>query len=153
MAGIAGTTWGLVRAEQARRHAVAARQDAERGQLRETERAEAEAKQRQRADDERDRAEEEQRIAEAVRRFLQVDLLRQADPRLQAELLRLTGGEFEAQENPTVKELLDRAAAELTADKIEEKFPNQPRVQAEILQTIGQCLPGRGRVRRRRSPT
>jgi serine/threonine protein kinase/tetratricopeptide (TPR) repeat protein len=93
--------------------------------------------QRQRADNERDRAEEEQRIAEAVGRFLQIDLLRQADPFEQAEAVRLAGGRFEAQENPTVRELLDRAAAGLAGDRIEVKFPNQPRVQAEILHTIG----------------
>jgi tetratricopeptide (TPR) repeat protein len=93
--------------------------------------------QRQRADDERDRAEEEKRIAEAVGRFLQIDLLRQADPFEQAEAARLAGGRFEAQENPTVRELLDRAAAELAADRIDAKFPKQPRVQAAILRTIG----------------
>src|SRR5262245_57384865 len=93
--------------------------------------------QRRRADDERDRAEEEKRIAEAEGRFLQIDLLRQADPFEQAEAVRLAGGRFEAQENPTVRELLDRAAAGLAGDGIEAKFPKQPRVQAEILRTIG----------------
>src|SRR5262249_15398485 len=89
--------------------------------------------QRRRADDERDRAEEEKQIAEAVGRFLQIDLLRQADPFEQAEAVRLAGGRFEAQENPTVRELLDRAAAGLAGDRIEAKFPKQPRSQAEIL--------------------
>jgi tetratricopeptide (TPR) repeat protein len=93
--------------------------------------------QRRRADDERDRAEEEKHIAEAVGRFLKIDLLRQADPFAQAEAVRLAGGRFKAQENPTVRELLDRAAAELAADGIDVKFPKQPRVQAEILRTIG----------------
>jgi tetratricopeptide (TPR) repeat protein/tRNA A-37 threonylcarbamoyl transferase component Bud32 len=100
--------------------------------------------QRRRADDERDRAEEEKQIAEAVGRFLQIDLLRQADPFEQAEAARLAGGRFEAQENPTVRELLDRAAAGLTADRIEAKFPKQPRVQAEILRTIGSAYLGVG---------
>jgi serine/threonine protein kinase/tetratricopeptide (TPR) repeat protein len=93
--------------------------------------------QRRRADDERDRAEEEKHIAEAVGRFLLIDLLRQADSFEQAEAVRLAGDGFEAQVNPTVRELLDRAAAGLAGDRIEAKFPKQPRVQAEILRTIG----------------
>ncbi len=93
--------------------------------------------QRRRGDEERDRAEEEMRVAEAVGRFLQIDLLRQADPFEQAEAERLAGGPFDPQENPTVRELLDRAAAGLAGDGIEAKFPKQPRVQAEILRTIG----------------
>src|SRR5262249_16357429 len=90
-----------------------------------------------RANDERDRAEEEKRVAEAVGRVLQVDLLREADPFAQGNALRQAGGRFEAQESPTIKELLDRAADSLTADRIEAKFPRQPRVQAEILRTVG----------------
>jgi serine/threonine protein kinase/tetratricopeptide (TPR) repeat protein len=151
LAGLVGTTWGLVRAERERRDAEAARLAEADARRRETERAAAEAGQRHRAEtneqrdnDERGRAEEEKRIADAVRRFLQIDLLRQADPRTQADTLLLADGEFEAQENPTVRELLDRAAAELTADKIEAKFPKQPRVQAEILQTIGHTYLGVG---------
>jgi tetratricopeptide (TPR) repeat protein len=130
LAGLAGTAWGLVRAERARQ--------------READRAEAEARQRARADAERDRAEEEKRIAEAVRRFFLVNLLRQADPRTQADALRLAGGEFEAQDNPSVRELLDRAAVELTADGIEAQFPGQPRVQAEVLWTVGFAYLGVG---------
>jgi tetratricopeptide (TPR) repeat protein len=90
-----------------------------------------------RANDERDRAEEEKRVAEAVGRFLQIDLLRQADPFAQADALREAGGGFKARENPTIKELLDRAAGRLTAGRIEAKFPRQPRVQGEILRTVG----------------
>jgi hypothetical protein len=89
------------------------------------------------ATQERDRAEQEKRTADAVRSFLQNDLLRQADAKAQADSLRLTGGGAEAVENPTIKELLDRAAQGLTAEKIEAKFPQQPLVQAEILHTVG----------------
>ena len=50
----------------------------------------------------------------------------------------MLGGEsFAVQENPTIKELLERAAAGLTPERIEEKFPGQPLVQAEILHTVG----------------
>jgi serine/threonine protein kinase/tetratricopeptide (TPR) repeat protein len=116
LAGLVGTTWGLIRAEQARQ--------AESGQ-----RALAEANER--------KALEEKRIAEAVRTFLQRDLLRQANPGEQAEAVRRAGGGFETTENPTIKELLDRAAAELMPGKIEVKFPQQWEVQASILQTVG----------------
>src|SRR5262249_33749833 len=55
-----------------------------------------------------------------------------------ADTLREAGGQSaEAKYNVTVRELLDRAAAELAPDKIDAQFPNQPLVQAEILQTIG----------------
>jgi non-specific serine/threonine protein kinase/serine/threonine-protein kinase len=121
--GLGGTTWGLVRAERAR---------------------EAEADERKRADDERAWADDERQIAEAVQQFLQVGLLRQADPFAQAEAVRLAGGQFEARDNPTVRELLDRAAAELAPDRIEARFPNRPRVQAEVLTTIGRTYLGIG---------
>jgi tetratricopeptide (TPR) repeat protein len=92
----------------------------------------------------RDRAEQEKRVAEAVRAFLERDLLRQADPGEQADALRQAGGGFQAQENPRIQELLDRAAAELAPDKIEAKFPHQPEVQASILKTVGDTYRGIG---------
>jgi serine/threonine protein kinase len=144
LAGQAGAAWGLVRAEAARAAEAGARQ-------REAERAEAEARQRARAEEnerranrERDRAEEENRIADAVKRFLLIDLLRQADGRTQADTILLAGGGFVIRDNPTVRELLDRAAAELTQDRIEAKFPKQPRLQAEILYTVGRTYLGVG---------
>jgi serine/threonine protein kinase len=151
VAGLAGTTWGLVRAEIARQDAESARlaegearrQAAEQAKAETLQRARAEANE-QRALEERRRAEEENRIAEAVRRFLQFDLLRQADVLFQADKLRRAGSDFEIQDDPTVRELLDRAAAELTPEKIEAKFPGQRRVQAEILNTIGSTYLGVG---------
>jgi tetratricopeptide (TPR) repeat protein len=90
------------------------------------------------AEQKRQQAENEKQIAEGVRRFLLDDLLLQADPYAQADRVRaLGGGRFATIENPTIKELLDRAAAELTAEKIEGKFPRQPLVQAEILRMVG----------------
>jgi eukaryotic-like serine/threonine-protein kinase len=87
------------------------------------------------------RAEQEARqeaaAAKAVRDFLQEDLLSQASVFKQAELARLSGGDFEAKPNPTVNELLDRAAANLTPKKIEAKFPGMPFVQAEALMAVG----------------
>jgi serine/threonine protein kinase/tetratricopeptide (TPR) repeat protein len=116
LTGIIGTTWGLIRAQQARQ---------------------AEAAQRALAEANEQKAREEKRIAEAVRTFLQQDLLRQANPAEQADAVRRAGGVFETTENPTIKELLDRAAVELMPGKIEVKFPQQPEVQASILQTVG----------------
>ena len=116
LAGVIGTTWGLYRAEQARR---------------------AEANQRALAETNERKAVDQSRIAEAVQTFLQHDLLSQAGPTEQADTLRQVGGGFVATENPTIKELLDRAAAELTPLKIEGKFPRQPEVQASILKTVG----------------
>jgi serine/threonine protein kinase/Tfp pilus assembly protein PilF len=113
--GIAGTTWGLLRAEQARQVAEAKEGEAQR----------------------------EKRIAEAVRKF-QRDLLRQADPSVQAVARRQAGGGLETKTNPTIKELLDRAAAELAPGQIEAKFPEQPAVQASILMTMGETYLGIG---------
>jgi serine/threonine protein kinase/tetratricopeptide (TPR) repeat protein len=94
------------------------------------------------------KAEEQARLeattSRAVRDFFLSDLLRQADMVAQAEMNRLARTGFETKHNPTVKELLDRAAAQLTPDKIEAKFPGQPRVQAEILDTLGQTYAGIG---------
>src|SRR5262249_41782764 len=74
----------------------------------------------------------------------QADLLGEPDTAAQAEPQRLTGGGFQTQVNPTIRELLDRAAAGLAPDKIEAKFPGQPRVQAEILDTVGRTYLGIG---------
>jgi serine/threonine protein kinase len=94
----------------------------------------------------RQQAEQEKQIARAVRTFLQSDLLRQAHPTEQANrVLQLGGNRFTTIENPTIKELLDRAAAELTPEQIDEKFPNQPLVQAEILETLGTTYEGVGK--------
>jgi hypothetical protein len=97
------------------------------------------------AKEESERAESEKQIAQAVREFLQKKLLSQADTRRQANSLLVAGrSSTEAKWNPTIRELLDRAAAELTPDNIEVQFPNQPVVQAEILQTIGDAYRGIG---------
>ncbi|HEV3023502.1 MAG TPA: tetratricopeptide repeat protein, partial [Pirellulales bacterium] len=84
-------------------------------------------------------------IAAAVRNFLQHDLLRQADATEQANRLLGAGGtSYQVAENPTIKELLDRAAVELTPERIEAKFPKQPLAQAEILGTVGMAYMGTG---------
>ena len=87
---------------------------------------------------EKTRVEEEKQVAQSVRDFLQNKLLGQADLRTQANaLLRAGGFPAEAKQNPTIRDLLDRAAHELSPEKIDANFPNQPLVQAEILRTVG----------------
>ncbi len=134
---LAGLTAGYlaVTAEQARRGETVERQKAEE--------REAEAnEQRRRAEREQKRAEEEKRAAEAVRGFLQDDLLRQADTLAQANALPLAGGEFDIKQDPTIGELLDRAAAQLTPERIEAKFPGLPFVQAEVLHALASAYAG-----------
>ncbi len=97
------------------------------------------------AENKRQQAEKERQIAKAVQMFLQFDLLRQADPGDQANrLLSLGAPTFKTVENPTVKQLLDRAAVELRPEKIDLRFPGQRLVQAEILHTMGYTYRGVG---------
>jgi len=114
--GVVVSMWQAVRADKARR---------------------AEAGQRALAEASEKKAIAQKQIAEAVGNFLQQDLLRQADVAFQEHTIRHLDGEFEAKENPTIKELLDRAASKLTPEGIEKRFPGQPEVQASILKTVG----------------
>jgi eukaryotic-like serine/threonine-protein kinase len=149
MVGIAGTSWGLVAARKAmaaERTRAEAEQQAKQEALAA---AAAERQARQDAQQQRDRAEgaekraiEEADAAKAVRDFLTNDLLRQADPLHQAEQQRLTGGNLATLPNPTVVEVLDRAAARVAPDQIEKKFPNMPLVQAGVLKAIGDAYHG-----------
>ena len=117
LGGMVGMGWGLVHARRATETERAARLEVE----------------------------DERRIALAVREFLQIKLLGQADTRQQADTLLRAGGTLDkAKLNPTVRELLDRAARELAADKIEESFPAQPKLQAELLKTVGITYRGVG---------
>ncbi len=150
--GIVGTTFGLVRASQRAEGERLAKIDAE------AKRAEAVIQQTRaeageklagerlvQVEAEKQNALEEKRIAQSVRDFFQHKLLGQADSRSQADALLRSGGlASEAKKNPTIRELLDRAAKELTVDKIEVHFRLQPLLQAEILQTVGETYRGIG---------
>ncbi|HEV3165652.1 MAG TPA: serine/threonine-protein kinase, partial [Isosphaeraceae bacterium] len=151
LAGVGVSTWQAVRAVRAETAALASR-DSENRQRQAAE-AERDAKERARAAEasERSRAEanerqarKEKEIADAVRTFLQQDLLSQADPNAQADAIRQLGGGFVAKDNPTISELIDRAAAGLAPAKIEARFPAQKEVQASILQTVGEAYRGIG---------
>jgi len=141
---IIGTTLGLLEARRQERLALAEVAEKERARASEAEQRQLAQTNEHKATEARIRAEQEKRIADAVRSFLQNDLLRQADARAQADSLRLAGAETQAVENPTIQELLDRAAEQLTAERIDAKFPDQPLVQADILRTVGDTYRGVG---------
>jgi len=135
--GLAGTAWGLLRADRQRQLAESAATDERRAKQRADEQHNLAEEQKLLALANEKKAVAEKQIAEAVQTFLQRDLLRQADATAQANAVRQLGGGFEVKANPTIKELLDRAAAELTPAKIDVKFPGQREAQASILQTVG----------------
>jgi len=138
LAGMAGTTWGLLEARWQRDRAEAKQADAERQKTRAEAGEELAEERLGQVGAGKKKAEEEKQIALSVRDFLQNKLLGQAGPRTQADALLRTGGlTAAATENPTVRELLDRAAKELAPERIEASFPSQPLVQADILQTVG----------------
>jgi len=166
LAGIAGTSYGLIRAEWSadaeriaklaaladRESAVksaelerVAKLEAEQQQALSENSAEAERQAKLEAESQKRTAEEERAIAVSVKTFLQTRLLGQADVTNQANALLQAGGlAANVQENPTIRELLDRASEELSEAKIEANFPNQPLLQAEILQTVGITYTGVG---------
>ena len=123
MIGVAVSTWQAVRATRAELEQVQQRKLAEASEK---------------------TAISQKRIAIAIQNFLLRDLLRQADPWEQARAIRRLGGGIEVHENPTIKELLERASVELAPDKIETKFPGQPQVQVSILATMGDAFGGIG---------
>jgi serine/threonine protein kinase/tetratricopeptide (TPR) repeat protein len=177
LVGVVGTTLGLLDARQARR-AEAERADGETRARDEAERQKTEAEQqKERAQQEakraekgeqlagerldqvqkekeeverqRQKADQERAVAVNVRDFLLHKLLGQADSRTQANaLLRLGGAAPTVQPDVTVRQLLDRAAEELTEEKIEASFPGQPLLQAELLLTVGNTYRGVGEAQR-----
>src|SRR5262249_36760427 len=97
------------------------------------------------ANEEHGRAEREKKIAQAVLHFLRYKLLGQANIEQQAFNLFDSGRpSAEAKRNPTIRELLDRAAAELTPELIDVNFREEPYVQAQLLDTIGETYWGLG---------
>jgi tetratricopeptide (TPR) repeat protein len=108
VSGIVGTTIGLYRAEQAARAEAEERRRVEQA-------ARAEAEQRKRAEDERE-------LAAAINKFLQDDLLGQANPKWQAD------------RDVKLRTVLDRASV-----AVEHKFRDRPLVEAGIRQMIGRA--------------
>jgi len=149
LVGIAGTSWGLVVARQARdaerdraEAEIQAKQEAMDAAAAERKARQEVQQQRDRAEDAEKRAIEEAKAAKAVRDFLTDDLLKQADPLHQAEQQRLMGSNLATLPDPKVVEVLDRAASNLTPDQIEKKFPKMPLVQAGVLKSVGDAYAG-----------
>ncbi len=90
------------------------------------------AVERDRAITEKQRADAEADIARAVSRFLQRDLLAQADPREQP-------ADQTKNKDITVRQLLDRAAQSITT-----KFPGQELTEAAIQLTVGNAFKALG---------
>ncbi len=152
IAGVAGTTAGMMAArneakqkELARAEESRQRKIAEENAKLAQERLEQVEREKQRAEQEKNRAEAESQIASAVKYFLKEKLLLQASTSNQARALEASGDSTtKAIFDPKISELLDRAARELDREKIETFFPRQPLVQAEILQTVGDAYRGFG---------
>jgi eukaryotic-like serine/threonine-protein kinase len=173
LAGIAGTTFGLVRAEHQRLVAEDAQRkehDRADGEQRakleaEARRVEAEKQQRRaeagekladerlkqveeqkgKVEAEKKKAQDENRIAQAVQSFLQDKLLGQVDVRKQADDLLYAGRRSaEANRNLTLRELLDRAAVQLAPEKIEACLPKESGLQASVLGMVGKTYLGIG---------
>jgi tetratricopeptide (TPR) repeat protein/tRNA A-37 threonylcarbamoyl transferase component Bud32 len=112
LVGIAGTTYGLIRAEAQHRKALAAEK--------------AEAEQRAMAVAERDKALAAEAKSRAINAFLTEDLLTQAEPANNAPEAKVT-----------LLEVLDRAAA-----KVGRRFVDQPAVEASLRATIARTYHG-----------
>ncbi|MBX3399647.1 MAG: protein kinase [Gemmataceae bacterium] len=117
VAGVVGTTLGLIRAETARA---------------------GEEKQRQKAEESRDealaerkRADEEAEVAKAVSDFISHSLLGKGNPYVQAT----DGHAYD--KNITLREVVDRAAS-----KIDERFPDRPLVAAALHNAVASVYQG-----------
>ncbi len=149
LAGTAGTTVALFEAKKQQHRAEEGEKLAgDRLAQVEAERAKTDVEKKN-VESEKRKADEEKRLALAVKDFLQNKLLGQADVETQANTLLESGGRqavAKANKDLTVRELIDRAAKELTEEKIESTFPDQPILQAELLGTIGRTYRGVGEL-------
>jgi len=129
LAGIAGTSIGLLRAQEQRRLAEAA-------QRAEAEMAEGEREAKQDAEEESQKARRQADIAESVKLFLERDLITQANP------LDRDGSDTKPDPDLKLKTALDRAVT-----KIAKRFEGKPLIEASIRHTIGKAYTGRGLFR------
>jgi serine/threonine protein kinase/tetratricopeptide (TPR) repeat protein len=121
-AAVIGTTLGYFHAEQARQAEEQQRLAAEAAETREKE--------------QRKMAQEEAELANAVKSFLQFDVLQLADPATQQR----QGNALKYDADVRLRDVVLRAA-----ERIEGKFADRPLVEAEIRQTLGYTLLGMGR--------
>jgi eukaryotic-like serine/threonine-protein kinase len=138
--GIAGTTWGLVRAERARQAEADQRAVAEAALVSEraalvSERAakEAEAEQRARAEESGRKATREAAVAAAINDFLTKDILNLASP-----INQVTSG-VSPEANLRLRTVVQRAAK-----RIDGKFPNEPEVEMRLRYSVGCALTSMG---------
>jgi len=129
IAGMSGTSWGLVRAEQARQAEERQRRLAEAAVVSERKAKEAEAQQRARAEQARQKAAREAAIAAAINEFLNTDLLQ-----LSRALGQTTQG-ISSDDSLQLRTVLQRAA-----QRIDGKFVNEPEVEMQLRNTIGNAL-------------
>jgi len=129
IAGITGTTWGLVHAEYSRQEETRQRRLAEAAALAERKAKEAEAEQRSRAEKALGKAAREAAISQAVNDFLNNDLLQISTPLGQAN----RGVRPDA--NLTLRTVLQRAAR-----RIDQRFAELPEVEMRLRRTIGFAL-------------
>lgn len=127
VAGLVGTTWGLIRAANAEQAALKSE-----GQ-KEFQRQRAE-QEKERAISETERAEREARISQAVNDFLNDDVLMQASTFVQHSRSFTPDAEI------TMETALIRAT-----ERIGDRFRNEPEIEATIRQTVGRGLDALGR--------
>jgi tetratricopeptide (TPR) repeat protein len=124
--GMAGTTFGFIRAQKARA-AEAKRAEGERQAKLEAQAAQqAEAKQRAQAVIDRDKAVVAEAKTKAINEFLTQDLLTQAEPANNA-----------VEDQVTLVDVLDRAAA-----KVGQRFADQPELEEALRETIARTYHG-----------
>jgi tetratricopeptide (TPR) repeat protein len=158
VAGIIGTGLGLFQANQAaeneRKAKIFAQGETQRAEQNATKEREARTLADAAAENERKarkQADEEKAVAVTVRDFLQTRFIRPANPfegsrvrqLLYKDKRQIRVGEPEAPiRDLTVRELLEQAATDFAPETIASKFPDQPAVQAEILETIAETYEG-----------
>jgi eukaryotic-like serine/threonine-protein kinase len=130
IAGIAGTSWGLVRAERSWQAEAGQRQLAEAALVSERKAREAVAEQRTIATEAAQKATREAAIAAAINDFLNQDLLQLSSPLEQAS------HGLTPDTNLKYRFVLQRAAK-----RIDGRFANEPEVEMKIRYTIGNALP------------
>jgi serine/threonine protein kinase len=124
--GIAGTTLGLLQEEQRRAEADAARADEARERALAQEKEQEAQREKENALAQQKRADEQAALARTINQFLVADLLTQAEPEYNAPADRVT-----------LLEVLDRAA-----DKLSDRFRDQPLLEASLRGTLGDVYHG-----------
>ena len=144
LAGVTGTTLGLIRAEQQQRRA-------ETGEKLAGQRLIQVEEEKKQVEGEKTEAEREKLIAQSVRDFLQNKLLSQADAWVQADTLLEAGrSSSEAKLNPTIRELGPRGAR-IGPGQDRSEFPQAAAGAGRVAENGGQYVSWSRRLRPRDS--